>query len=159
MKNTIRAVLLAVVISAMLGCATTQNVTLANLTPTKNIQSVALVAQDDNSADMDGHITKQLQVQGLNVKAPLPAGTRKSDDVDMIVAYADVWRWDVVMYLKTVNINFYDAKSGNMLVTGRWDNSAFHGFKNAGEVVKEVIAEMMAKIKSAQSQEKTSKSN
>ncbi len=155
MKNIIRMLLLVVVSVSIIGCATTQNVTLANLTPSKNLQSVALVPQADNSADMDGHVTKQLQAQGLNVKAPLPAGTRKSDDVDMIVTYADVWRWDLVMYLQSVNINFFDAKSGNLVVTGRWDNSIFHGFKNAGVVVKEVMDEMMAKINQAHAQDKT----
>lgn len=46
-------------------------------------------------------------------------------------------------------MNIFDAKSGNLLVTGRWDNSAFHGFKNSKEVIKELLDEMLAKVKGA----------
>lgn len=53
---------------------------------------------------------------------------------------------------KNLEIDFFDARTGNLLVTGRWQNSAFHGFQNAATVTREVMAEMFAKLKGAGTQ-------
>ena len=65
----------------------------------------------------------------------------------MIVSYTDQWRWDLVMYLRWVSIDMYDADSGNLLATARWENSVFHGFQDYKTVVKGLVDEMMAKIR------------
>ncbi|WP_279432869.1 hypothetical protein [Luteimonas arsenica] len=44
--------------------------------------------------------------------------------MDGIVSYVDVWRWDIVMYLHSVAIKIFDARSGDLLVTGDWKNQA-----------------------------------
>lgn len=150
--NKLLRTLLLVAVVMLTGCATSQTVMLANLTPPANVGSAALVPQDGNSPTMDAHVTQQLQLNGLRVQAPLPAGTRKAEDIDMLVTYGDVWRWDLVMYLKDITINFFDAKSGNLLVSGRWENSALHGFQDASGVVKGLMDEMMAKLKGVQTQ-------
>jgi hypothetical protein len=106
-----------------------------------------MVPSDGNSADMDAAVKAALSNQGLAAKPPLPAGTRKSADVDMIVSYTDQWRWDLVMYLRWVSIEMYDSESGNLLATARWDNSVFHGFQDYKTVVKGLVDDMMAKIK------------
>jgi len=87
---------------------------------------------------------------GISTKPPLPAGTTKSADTDLIVSYSDVWRWDIVMYLKSLQINFVDGPSGTILATGRWENSAFHGFQDHAAVTRGVIAEMFTKMKVGQ---------
>jgi hypothetical protein len=138
-----------VVMAAMVfltGCATSRSVTVGQLAPQKKIATAALVPQEGNSPEMDTHVRQQIMAQGITPKAPLVSGTRKSNDVDVIVAYSDVWRWDVVMYLKSLTINLFDGPSGNLLVTGRWDNSAFHGFQNPADVTKELLDDMFAKL-------------
>jgi hypothetical protein len=129
------------------GCATSQNVNLAQLTGARPLTTVAMVPSEGNSADMDAAIRSALVNQGLTPAAPLPAGTRKSSDVDVIVSYTDQWRWDVVMYLRWVSIEMYDSDSGNLLANARWENSAFHGFQDYKTVVKGLIDDMMVKIK------------
>ena len=129
------------------GCATSQNVTLAQVTGTRPLVTVAMVPSEGNSADMDTAVRTALVNQGLTPKAPLPAGTRKSSDVDVIVSYVDQWRWDLVMYLRWVSIEMYDSESGNLLANARWENSAFHGFQDYKTVVKGLIDEMMTKVK------------
>ena len=52
------------------------------------------------------------------------------------------------MYLRWVNIEMYDAETGNLLATARWENSAFHGFQDYKTVVKGLVDDMMVKIKS-----------
>ena len=133
----------------MTGCATSQNVTLAQDSPSKPIKTAALVPQDGNSAVMDTNLQAALMAQGVTPKSALPVSTRKSADVDAIVTYTDVWRWDVVMYLKSITINVSDAASGNLLAMGRWDNSAFHGFQDAKQVTGDLMAEMFAKLKTS----------
>ncbi len=138
----------AVLFSALItGCATSQNVALAQTAPAKPITTAALVPQDGNSAVMDTNLQAALMAQGVTPKTALPASTRKSAEVDAIVTYTDVWRWDLIMYLKSITINVSDAASGNLLAMGRWDNSAFHGFQDAKQVTSELMSEMFAKLK------------
>ncbi len=129
------------------GCATSQNVNLAQVTGARPLATVAMVPSEGNSADMDAAVRNALVNQGLTPKAPLPAGTRKSSDVDVIVSYTDQWRWDLAMYLRWVSIEMYDSGSGNLLASARWENSAFHGFQDYKTVVKGLIDDMMTKVK------------
>ncbi|GAB3545254.1 hypothetical protein GCM10027343_21410 [Noviherbaspirillum agri] len=145
MKSKFALALVAVMVF-LTGCATSRTVTVGQLAPQKKITTAALVPQEGNSAEMDAHVRQQIMAYGITPKASLPSGTRQSNDVDVIVGYSDVWRWDVVMYLKTLTINLFDGPSGNLLVTGRWDNSAFHGFQNPQDVTKELLDDMFAKL-------------
>jgi hypothetical protein len=129
------------------GCATSQNVNLAQVTGAQALGTVAMVPSEGNSADMDAAVRNALLNQGLTPKPPLPAGTRKSSEVDVIVSYTDQWRWDLIMYLRWVSIDMYDSVSGNLLANARWENSAFHGFQDYKTVVKGLIDDMMGKIK------------
>lgn len=130
------------------GCATQQETLLAKSTPPK-ISSVAQIPEEGNSPDMNANLAAALQTEGLSIKPPLPAGTRKSSGVDAIVSYTDVWRWDLVMYLKSINVRLYDAKSGDLVATGQWQDSQLHGFRDAKVIVQGVVSEMMAKIRAA----------
>ena len=135
------------IVALTTGCATSQNVNLAQVTGNRALSTVAMVPSEGNSADMDAAIKSALVNQGLTPKPPLPAGTRKSSDVDVIVSYTDQWRWDVAMYLRWVNIEMYDSDSGNLLASARWENSAFHGFQDYKTVVKGLLDDMMLKIR------------
>lgn len=122
---------------------------LAKATPTHQVKSVAQALQEDNSSDMNTNLQTALSKEGLTIKTPLPTGTRKSSDVDAIVSYSDVWRWDLVMYLKSVSIQLFDAQSGDLLVSGNWNNSAFHGFQDSKVVVQNLVSEMFDKLRTA----------
>jgi|GEM_PF-1749855 len=129
-------------------CATHQDVLLARSAP-PSIVSVAQVPSDGNSAEMDVSVRNALIENGFNVRAPLPAGTRQSDDVDAIVSYVDVWRWDIVMYLQSVAIKIFDARNGDLLIAGDWKNSAFHGFQDESRVVRDLVTDMTTKLRAA----------
>jgi hypothetical protein len=137
------------IVTALAGCATSQVVTLASMNPPKDLHSAALVFQEGNNSDMDIDITQQLRDSGISVKPALPAGVRQAPDIDMLVTYSDKWRWDIVMYLKSLDLNIFDAKSGNLIVTGRWENSAFHGFQDSKKIIKGLLDEMMSKVRDA----------
>lgn len=133
----------------LFGCATTKDVMLAKASPAHQVRTVAQTPQDDNSSDMNTNLLSALSKEGLTVKAPLPAGTRKSAEVDAIVSYSDVWRWDLVMYLKSVSIRLFDAQSGDLLVSGNWSDSTLHGFRDSKEVVQNLVSEMFDKLRNA----------
>lgn len=141
--------LLAVVVATAAGCSTTQRVVLAKADSTKVVQTVAQVRAADNSADMDANLQSALQKESLSIKATLPAGTRKSSEVDALVSYTDVWRWDLVMYLKSLSISMYDAETGDLLVTGQWSDSALHAFRDSKLVMQNLLDEMFGKLRSA----------
>jgi hypothetical protein len=127
-------------------CATSRDVLVGQLNPPSKISTAALIPQDGNSPEMDSYMQRQLTSYGIIVKPVLPAGTRQSKDVDLILAYTDVWSWDLVMYLDSLRINLFEGSSGNLLVTGTWKNSFIHSFPNAQVVIKELLDDMFAKM-------------
>ncbi len=145
MRTVTRFVVVVAALLTLAGCATTQNVQLATQTPQKSFATAALVPQDGNSAAMDGHVRTALLRKGLNVKAPLPVGTRQSSDVDLIVTYVDVWRWDLAMYLSSVDVQLFDAATGNLVALGRWKDSPLHGFRDHASVVGGLMDEVLTK--------------
>lgn len=130
------------------GCSTSSNVQLAKLNPPP-IVTIAQKPDAGNSPEMDAFLHSALVKEGYTVRAPLREGTRTSDEVDAIVSYVDVWRWDIVMYLQSIAIKMFDARTGDLLVTADWKNSAMHGYHGDGEIVGELVGEMSGKLKAA----------
>ena len=135
--------------SALFGCASTTNVVVAKPGETQAIHAVAFAPQGGNSADMDAHVERDLLARGVAVKTIVTPGTRKAADVDAVVTYSDTWHWDLVMYLESLDLNIFDAKSGSLLATGHWENSRPHGFPNPATIIKKVMDEMFAKMGAA----------
>ena len=131
------------------GCSTMQQVMLAKASPTKTVSVVAQVPAEGNSSDMDSNLAAALRTEGISMKAPLPAGTRSANDVDAIISYGDSWRWDLVMYLRSLSVRMFDAQTGDLLVTGEWQNSALHGFQDSKVVMQGVVSEMFVKLRAA----------
>lgn len=142
-----RKALIAISAALLIGCSTTQEVHVAKYGPLKPLVSVAQVADAGNSTSADTHLHSALVQEGLNVKASLPQGTRRSTDVDALVSYVDVWRWDLVMYLQALSVRIFDAQTGDLLISGQWKDSPLHGFRNAEEVMKGLVSEMMQKLR------------
>ena len=131
------------------GCSTTQAILLAKSNPIKMVHTVACSPGDSDVADMNKNVDDAFAAQGIQIKAVLPPETRKSPDVDAIYVYSDQWRWDLVMYLRALSINIFDAESGDLLVTGNWHDSTLHGFRDAREVSHNLVADMIAKLRAA----------
>ncbi len=125
---------------------------MAKLSLTKQITSVAHVAAEGNSPEMDRHLESAVKKEGLALGGKLPAGTAAAKDLDALVSYVDVWRWDIVMYLKKLTIKVNDASSGDLIASAEWTESHFHQFRGeAGvkDVVEKLFADLMARIRSS----------
>ncbi|MGE3482963.1 MAG: hypothetical protein AB7K73_16415 [Gammaproteobacteria bacterium] len=145
----IRTVLAFAAAIMLVGCSTTQDVTLAKAGLIKPIVSVAQVAEDGNSPQMDSNLLSALQMQKLTVRASFPKGTRTAEGVDALVSYVDVWRWDLAMYMKNLTVKLHDAQSGDLLAIAHWADSPLHGFRDAKAAMETLVAEMFAKLKAS----------
>lgn len=131
---------------ALSGCATTRNISVDNTLSVAKVTSAALAPSEGNSREMDEFITKSLSARGITVGEPLPPSTTTTDKAELIVSYVDAWHWDLVMYLRYLNVYFYDGKTGRLVMSGNWKNSLLHGYPNAEKVVREVIDDMIARL-------------
>lgn len=124
---------------ALTGCSTTQNVLTGSKTKSYPMTVACFKPHGGKSSDMDEHITQGLQNHGVKVvNAPCD---NASPAPDVIVSYEDTWWWDVVMYLKNVDIHMY-APNGDLITSGRWENSVLHQFPSADGVVQGLINQM-----------------
>jgi hypothetical protein len=58
---------------------------------------------------------------------------------------ADVWRWDMAMYLQELDLVFTDASNGAMRAQAHYSNSAFHKFPSPSRVVERLFRELDSK--------------
>lgn len=128
---------------ASTGCATSRNVVV---NPGTDIQasSAHVVAHGGNAADMDASIQRALMSHNLRVTAA-PDG--QPTDADLLVRYTANWKWDIVMYLRALDVQVYDGRSGTLLGSGVWKNSALHGYHDRDKVVKNVVDELMQRLR------------
>lgn len=128
------------------GCGGSYTVTRTAAKAPEQIRSASLSRQDGNSSEVTGYVTDALVTQGVVIKS-IPANKgNKSGDVDAVVSYSDVWRWDLVMYLKSMSISIYNANTGELLVSGKWADSLFHAFHRGEMVANELLSQMFAKL-------------
>jgi hypothetical protein len=132
--SLVAALLTLVVLS---GCSTTQNVTAGPQVKNSPMTTACFTAHGGRSADMDAAIQRNLENHGVSVTLA-PA----CEKADVNVTYTDSWRWDIVMYLRSMDIRFYKALSGGLIASGHWKNSLLHQFPNADGVVRDLIDEM-----------------
>jgi hypothetical protein len=139
MKNILVSLLLCLGLGA---CSTSTRVMVGGGSQPASVHSAALVSKGGNSVDMDQVLRHDLLARGLAVKRDASEGARQVPGVDAVVSYEDSWRWDLVMYLRSLDVSIFDAKSGALLVTGRWENSLFHRFPKTDEVVQQLMDAM-----------------
>ncbi|WP_142698525.1 hypothetical protein [Bdellovibrio sp. ZAP7] len=139
MKNT-------VLILAFLGlsaCAGKYNIKSSEAAMNYVAHTAHVINQGGNSKDMDTHVSRALMVRGLKVTDSESVANLPKTDI--LVKYTDSWQWDITMYLRAVDITFYD-RSGNILASGNYTNSFFHEWPNEGQVVQKVVDDMFAKL-------------
>jgi hypothetical protein len=136
--------LVVLVAGSLTGCATHSDV-IVNPSITKlHYQSAYVVVHGDRSSDMDANLQKELLRHGLSVT--VGPETSSTGDAQLIVRYADDWKWDMAMYLRKFDVMVFDAHSKTLLASGSWKNSAMHGFHGSEKVVAQVVDETFSKL-------------
>lgn len=118
----------------LIGCATSRNVSSSRTlsAPLRSLKTVYVV-NNGGKSNIGENIQDTLVHYGFNVRSGPDVSTLK--DTDLIVRYTDRWRWDLVMYLRSLDVRVYDGATGDLLVSGSWKNSPLHGFYSAETVV------------------------
>jgi hypothetical protein len=123
------------------GCSTSQSVMQGAQATNAPLTKACFVAHGGKSADMDARIQQNLETHGVSVVAA-PGCDKNAPGVDFTVTYTDQWWWDIVMYLKAVDIHFYTAPGGQLIASGHWNNSPLHQFPSADGVVANLMDDM-----------------
>jgi hypothetical protein len=131
--------LAALVLVALSGCSTTQEAAAGPQAKLAQMSTACFTAHGGNSTDMDAAVQRNLENHGVAVSIAPACG-----NLDMNVSYTDAWMWDIVMYLRSVDIRFYKAPSGGLIASGHWKNSPLHQFPNADGVVQDLMDQMFA---------------
>ena len=145
MKRTaIRLFSFAIAVLTIAGCATSSGVIVNPAVKHVEYKTVYVVTHGNNSADMDANLQRELLRHGLSVTAGqdggAPAGTQ------LIAKYADDWKWDVAMYLRSYDVMLFDGSTNTLLANGSWKNSTFHGFYGSEKVVAKVVDDTLAQL-------------
>ena len=136
--------LLTIMAGSVAGCATSSGVVVNPAIAKARYQSAYVVIHGDRSSDMDAHLQRELLRHGLSVTVGPETGA--TGDAQLIVRYADDWKWDMAMYLWSFDVMVFDAHSKVLLATGSWKNSAMHGFHSADKVVAQVVDQTFSKL-------------
>lgn len=122
------------------GCSTVNPARTQAGNNLSNFKTVYVVTHGGSSVDMDTHLQNTLLDRGLKVSAG--SENAKPINVDMYAIYTDTWRWDLTMYLKSLQIQFYETKNGTLIASGSFSNGILHSWPDAGKKVAEVVATM-----------------
>ena len=139
-------ILVASICILFVGCGGSYTVTRTTAKPPEQIRSASFSRQDGNSPEVTNYVTDALLSQGVETRSVPANKGNKSGDVDAVVSYLDVWRWDMGMYLKSISINLYNANTGELLVNGKWADSFLHAFHRGEMVANELVSQMFAKL-------------
>jgi hypothetical protein len=128
-------------LSLLSGCSTSQSITQGAHVNNAPMTKACFTVHGGKSTDMDARIQQNLENHGISVLTT-PNCDKNTPGVDFSVTYTDQWWWDIVMYLKTVDIHFYTAPGGQLITSGHWNNSLLHQFPSVDGVVANLMDQM-----------------
>jgi len=134
-------------LSGVAGCATTTRIDVVSRESRAPVHTVYLVVHGGSSSDVDDDVRRALLHRGFS-ETEGTDDTIQNKNVDLVVKYDDHWTWDLTMYLRSIDIELFDGKTGSLVAESSWQNSAFHRFPNAGDVVDDLVNQTFDKIDS-----------
>src|SRR5262245_60742578 len=126
--------LLAMVVS---GCSTVQPGNYYGSVPLESMKTAYVVIRPDYDPKIGANIQEALTQHGVTSRAG--PRVQKPNDVDFFVEYEDHWRWDLAMYLFSLDIRFFENTTGKLIGIGAFRQGAFHSFPDAKAKTLEVV--------------------
>lgn len=80
-----------------------------------------------------------------NLRSTTGEAGMSPEGVDIIVTYQDRWTWDMAMYMTRLNVQFKDAKDGDLLASGESYRTSLVR-KSPEDMVDEVLDKIFEKI-------------
>src|SRR6202020_1819648 len=101
------------ILSILQGCAAVQPGQRYGSKPVASLKLAYVVVVDESDREVAMYIQNDLARRGLQVLiGPLESKPR---DAEFYVTYSDHWLWDLSMYLQSLNIQFLDNHSGQLI--------------------------------------------
>jgi len=122
------------------GCSTVEKGKRYGDAPLKTFKTAYVVMTQTANWDIGMYIREALADRGVDVTAGRMQD--KPADVAFYVTYVDRRKWDVAMYLDSLEIQFSDGATGKLLASGSFRNRFFHSFPNERQKTIEVINTM-----------------
>jgi hypothetical protein len=137
MKAKLITCLLALTAALVSGCSTVEPGHYAGSAPLESLKTAYVVIAPDYDPKIGTNIVEALTRHGVTSQAgPLQ---EKPKDAAFYVEYEDHWRWDMAMYLYSLDVRFIDNTTGNTIGSGSFRQGAFHDFPNAREKTMAVV--------------------
>lgn len=134
----------AVALCVATGCSSTASVSLSPGAAMPASKALHVVVPAGASADVSAAVQRAFVKRGYAISAGPQTGAGPGESG--VVRFADSWRWDVAMYLFSLDIQLFDARGETLLASGRWRNAHFHGFQDPADVADKVVGEMMTHL-------------
>lgn len=134
-------VLAAVVLAAVLsGCATVKT-TVSRPIPFKE---PVTVISDRELDDWKIHnlIVSQLQSRGYQVR---DGGDAKTNPATTVFRYNDRWSWDIIMFLRNLDVRLVDGKTGDIYASGGYAAGLFHLLPASSSATQDIFENLEAK--------------
>jgi len=102
-----------------------------------SIRTAYVVVPPGENRGTDASIQVALAKHGIRVSKGSEASRPR--DVDAYVTFAEIWRWDMVMYLESLDVSLFDSTTNALIASGQFRNSFFHSYPSAPDKVQEVV--------------------
>jgi hypothetical protein len=122
------------------GCSTVKPAQHFGNISLDSLKSVYVVVAINGNPTMGNYI--QTALAHHNLKVNIGALKDKPQDVAFYVNYKEHWNWDVTVYLESLDIEFVDNASGQIIVKGSFKNSFLHTFPDPRTKTFEVVDSM-----------------
>lgn len=100
-------------------------------------KSAYVVRHENSTRDIDKYLESALADKGLRVTSgPISA---KPAGADIYVEYVDRWKWDMAMYLWSLDVFVRNNRNGELVATGNFHQGFPHSFPNPEQKSKEVV--------------------
>jgi hypothetical protein len=142
MKKASITLVLGLAVGLMSSCGVTNKAEVFDAGAIRSARTAYVIQPEDAGRDVHNFIKEGFQSHGVATRTG-NAGAKGNADLN--VTYVDHWYWDIVMYLRTFDMSVLDARTGKVVATGSYANSALHGFPDPEKTVKGVVAEIFEK--------------
>ena len=132
--------LLLLSISFLVSCETTGS---SGRSISKQGSKAVYIVSDRPIDDYTIHnaITSELQKRGFRV---IDSGNKEPQlpKNALILHYMDTWFWDVIMYLRVLDIRILDGNNSEIMATAKFKNGPIHSYANPQRVVSDLFEDM-----------------
>jgi hypothetical protein len=115
---------------------------VANPDRLQAVRSAYLIVPGPKDRGTSGAIQRAFERHGVQVRSGLEE--RKPADVDALIRFSEVWRWDLKLYLENLDVDVVDAATERSIASGTFRNSYFHSYPDLDETARQVVDGMYA---------------